>query len=168
MQLHILENMLSTFFGCTSRQIVFSKFEWEANQLINKGQPFTVQDAEKLYLEARKQYEGVSKQALAKLNKYPYCLSNAGILRIPHFYMNNFYVYKYAIGQIIALVVANKIYHQDKKMQSQYIKFLSIGQSIPPLEIVKILGVDLANNDVYKEALKILNKLIDSFEKIKK
>ncbi len=168
MTLHILENMLSTFFGCTSRQIVFSKFEYEANKLINEGKAFTVADVEKLYLDARKQYEGVSKKALAKINKYPYNLANAGILRIPHFYMNNFYVYKYAIGQVIAIVVADKIYRHDKKMLNNYIKFLSVGQSLPPLDIIKILGIDLNKGQVYDQALKILNSLIKQFKQIKK
>ncbi|MCQ2957005.1 MAG: M3 family metallopeptidase [Mycoplasmoidaceae bacterium] len=113
-------------------------------------------------------YEGVSKQALAKLNKYPYKLANASILRVPHFYMNNFYVYKYAIGQVIALVVANKIYHHDKKMLANYIKFLSVGQSLPPLDIIKILGIDLSKGQVYQETLKILRQLVKEFKKIKK
>lgn len=168
MTLHILENMLSTFFGCTSRQIVFSKFEYEANKLINEGKSFTVKEVERLFLDARKQYEGVSKEALSKINKYPYCLTNASILRVPHFYMNNFYVYKYAIGQVIAIVVADKIYHHDKKMLNNYLKFLSVGQSLPPLDIIKILNIDLSKGVVYKQALNILDKLVKQFKQIKK
>lgn len=168
MTLHILENMLSTFFGCTSRQIVFSKFEYEANKLINQGKAFTVSDVERLFLDARKQYEGVSKETLSKINKYPYCLANSSILRVPHFYMNNFYVYKYAIGQVIAIVVADKIYHGDKKMLNNYLKFLSVGQSLPPLDIIKILGIDLSKGIVYKQALNIVNKLVKHFKQIKK
>lgn len=168
MTLHILENMLSTFFNCTSRQIVFSKFEWEANKLINEGKSFTVTDVERLYLEARKQYEGVSKKALAKMNKYPYCLANTGILRIPHFYMNNFYVYKYAIGQVIAIVIADKIYRGDKKMLHNYFKLLKAGTSLPPLEIIKLVGIDLNKGEVYNQALAIVNKLIKQFKQIKK
>lgn len=168
MTLHILENMLSTFFGCTTRQILFSKFEWEANKLINEGKAFTVADIERLYLDARKQYEGVSKKALAKMDKHPYCLANSSILRIPHFYMGNFYVYKYAIGQVIALVIADKIYHGDKKMLNNYFKFLKAGTSLPPLEIIKLVGIDLNKGDVYKQALAIINKLIKQFKQIKK
>ncbi|XQP55570.1 MAG: oligoendopeptidase F [Mycoplasmoidaceae bacterium] len=168
MTLHILDNMLSTFFGCTSRQIVFSKFEYEANKLINAGKAFTVKDVEELFLQARKEYEGVSKKALARIKKYPYNLANASILRVPHFYMGNFYVYKYAIGQVIAIVVADKLYHQDDKMLKNYIKFLSVGYSIPPLEIIKILGIDLEKGEVYNQAKVILNKLIKQFEQIKK
>lgn len=167
MTLHILENMLSTFFGCTSRQIVFSKFEYEANKLINEGKAFTVNDVERLFLQTRKQYEGVGKKALSRMNKYPYCLANASILRIPHFYMNNFYVYKYAISQIIAIVVADKLYHQDDKALSNYIKFLSAGCSLPPLEILKILEIDLTKEDVYKQAKAILDKLVKQFKQIK-
>ena len=120
------------------------------------------------YLESRKKYEGVSAKALAKINKYPYNLANAIILRVHHFYYNNFYVYKYAIGQVIALVVANKIYRGDKKMLKNYFKFLGIGESLPPLDIIKILGVDLNKSDVYAEALKIVNQLISQFKQIKK
>lgn len=168
MTLHILEGMLGTFFGCTSRQIVFSKFEWEANKLINEGKAFTVADVERLYLEARKQYEGVSKKTIARMKKYPYSLANASILRVPHFYMNNFYVYKYAIGQVLAIVIADKIYRGDKKMLNNYFKFLKAGTSLPPLEIIKLVGIDLNDEKVYKQALSIINKLIKQFKQIKK
>ncbi|MCQ2747933.1 MAG: M3 family metallopeptidase [Mycoplasmoidaceae bacterium] len=127
-----------------------------------------MKDVERLYLDARKQYEGVSKESLKKINKYPYNLSNSGILRIPHFYMNNFYVYKYAIGQIIAIVIADKIYHGNKTMLNNYYKFLKAGTSLPPLEIIKLVGIDLTKGDVYKQALSIVKKLIKQFKQIKK
>lgn len=167
MLLHIYDNMLSTFFACTSRQITFSKFEWLTNQLINQGQPFTPDVAAKIYLECRKQYEGVTKEAENKLKKEPYCFASTGILRVPHFYANSFYVYKYAIGQIIALVVATKIASGDKQMLNNYIKFLSVGCSLPPLDIIRILKIDLYKNDVYLEAKNIINKFINNFNKLK-
>lgn len=167
MKIHIYENMLSTFFACTSRQITFSKFEYMANDLINAGQPFTVETVKKLYLDARKKYEGISKETLSKMDKYPYCLANTGILKVPHFYMNSFYVYKYAIGQIVAIVVANRIFNKDKQMINNYIKFLKAGCSIPPLDIIKLLGLDLKKKEVYLESKKIVNKLVNEFIKLK-
>lgn len=168
MKIHIYENMLSTFFACTSRQITFSKFEYDANQMINEGKPFTVADVEKLYMDARKKYEGVSAKAEADTKKHPYNLANTAILKVHHFYMNSFYVYKYAIGQIIALVVADRIFNKDEKMLNNYYKFLSVGCSIPPLEIIKILDLDLHKPEVYKQAKDIVNKLVKEFVKLSK
>jgi len=167
MLIHIYDNMISTFFACTTRQIIFSKFEYEVNDLINKGQPFTKEIADKLYFEVTKQYEKLTKKQIANWNKKPYDLANSLILRIPHFYANNFYVWKYAISQIVAIVVANEIYSGNKEMVKNYIKFLKAGTSIPPLDIIKILGIDLHKPEVYAKAKEIVTKLVKEFVKIK-
>lgn len=164
---HIYDNMLSTFFGCASRQIVFSKYEYEINKLVNEGKPFTIEVSDKVFTEVRKQYEGISKKSLEKMNKFPYSLANAGILRIPHFYANNFYVWKYAISQIVAIVIAKEIYSGNKTMLNNYIKFLKVGTSKPPLETIKILGIDLTKSEVYLKAKNILNLLVKQFVKLK-
>jgi len=164
---HIYDNMISTFFACTTRQIIFSKFEYEVNELINKGQPFTKEVADKLYFDITKQYQKLTKKQIANWHKPPYDLANSIILRIPHFYANNFYVWKYAISQIVAIVVADEIYHGNKTMTKNYISFLKAGCSIPPLDIIKILGIDLHKQEVYAKAKEIVTKLVKQFIKIK-
>ncbi len=69
---------------------------------------------------------------------------------IPHFYMG-FYVYKYAIGQL----VANHFYTQykmyGKEFLNKYINnFLSAGNRDYPLNTLKNMGIDLTSDQFYK------------------
>ena len=166
-QLPIYESMLSTFFGCTTIQIVFSEFEYQANKIINAGQPFTIEFVKKMFLEIRKQYGAISDEAIRQINLYPYNLAQSSILRIPHFYANNFYVYKYALGQVIAIVIASEINNGNKQMINNYFNFLSIGCAKSPINILKIINIDLNSNYIYLKAKKILTKLVSDFQRIK-
>jgi oligoendopeptidase F len=102
-------------------------------------------------------YQGINKEMRTKINKQPYSYSLSTILRIPHFYAGNFYVYKYAIGQIVAILVANEIYRGNQDMIQKYFRFLSSGSSLSPLDTIKLLGVDLNKPKVYQDAKNILN-----------
>jgi oligoendopeptidase F len=166
-QLPIYESMLSTFFGCTTIQIVFSEFEYQANKIINAGQPFTIEFVKKMFLEIRKRYGAISDEAIRQINLYPYNLAQSSILRIPHFYANNFYVYKYALGQIVAIVIASEINNGNKQMINNYYKFLSIGCAKSPIDILKIININLNSNYIYLKAKKILTKLVSDFQRIK-
>ncbi len=155
-----LTHLFDNFFACTTRQIIFSNFEYLANEKINKSEPFTPDVAEKMYLDLVKEYEGLSEQKYKKNLKEPYKNALSTILRIPHFYAGNFYVYKYAIGQICGLIMANKIYQGDQQAVKDFINFLSSGSSLSNLDTIKLLGIDLTKNTPYIEVLSILKNLL--------
>ena len=111
-----------------------------------------------------KKYENLSDVKLSEFKKEPYKYYLSTILRIPHFYAGNFYVYKYAIGQICGLIVAYKIYHGDKDMLNKFIKFLSSGSSLSPLDTIKILGIDLNTKKPYDDVKQIIKQLLGKFK----
>ncbi|MDE7336981.1 MAG: hypothetical protein K2N32_02580 [Clostridia bacterium] len=76
--------------------------------------------------------------------------------RIPHFY-NAFYVYKYATGLISAICIADNILEKGESAVEDYKKFLKAGGSMPPVEILKLAGVDLTSETPYKQAMKIFD-----------
>jgi oligoendopeptidase F len=77
----------------------------------------------------------------------PYRYSMFTGLRIPHFYAGNFYVYKYAIGQVAGLLIADRIKNKVPNAIEDYKKYLSSGTSLPPLETIKLAGIDLSNKE---------------------
>jgi oligoendopeptidase F len=153
----VLNELINNFFATVSRQIVFSHTEYVLNQDVNQSKPFTKENVKKTYLEMIERYQGFDKDMVNKINKEPYIYSLSTILRIPHFYIGNFYVYKYAIGQIVSVLVANKIYSGDKNTLDKYFKFLSSGCSLSPIETIKILGIDLKNKNIYIGVQKIVD-----------
>lgn len=167
MQRMILDELIHNFFATTTRQIIFSNFEYVANQYVNESKPFTKESLKELYIQMIKKYEGLTKQSEKKLRGIvPYTYSLSTIFRISHFYVGNFYVYKYAIGQIVAIYVASRIYGKDKNMLNKYFEFLSSGSSKSPLETIKLLDVDLYNDKLYIESKKFIDKMINKFSKL--
>jgi oligoendopeptidase F len=154
----VLDELISNSFSTISRQIVFSNTEYVLNQHINNSQPFTKENIKKVYYEMLDKYCGIEKEMASKLKKEPYSYSLSTILRIPHFYAGNFYVYKYAIGQIVATLVADKLYHGDKQMLKKYFTFLSSGSSLSPMDTIKLLGIDLKDPKIYLQVKKVIDR----------
>lgn len=158
-----LQHLFTNFFNCTTRQIIFSNFEYIANQKVNNAERFDAKTLKFLYLDLIKKYQGMTEAQYEKNKKIPYAYSLSTILRIPHFYAGNFYVYKYAIGQICGLIMAYDIYHKNNNALDAYFKFLKSGSSLKPIDTIKLLGIDLTKKDPYDKVIKILNELIKKF-----
>jgi oligoendopeptidase F len=161
----VLDELIRNFFATTSRQIVFSNFEYEANRLVNESKPFTKEVIKDLYLKMIDKYQGINSTDRKRFSKTPYSYGYSTIFRISHFYVGNFYVYKYAIGQIVALLVADKIYRGDRKTINKYFEFLSSGDSKSPIDTINILGINLYDKKNYQLVKQIIDKLIKQLNK---
>ncbi|MGL4948341.1 MAG: oligoendopeptidase F [Mycoplasma sp.] len=165
MKVMILDELISGFFATTSRQIVFSNFEFEIVQKIKKSDPVTYESIEELYKNLICEYLHISKPE--KFNKFPNRYSLVTPLRISHFYAGNFYVYKYSIGQIVGCIVAHRIINNKPGAVENLMKFLSSGTSLSPIDTIKILGIDLYEEAPWKEAKDIIDEFINKFLEIK-
>jgi oligoendopeptidase F len=163
---NFLMEIIGNFFNTTTRQIVFSNFEFLANDLVNNSKPFTKETLKKIYLEMNDKYVGI--KDFKRSYSEPYCYSLATILRIPHFYAGNFYVYKYAIGQIVAINVVRKILKKEPGFLEKYFNFLKSGTAKTPLETIKILGIDLEKPEPYKIAIDYIIEKVEQLKKIAK
>lgn len=163
MQIMILDEMIGGFFNTTSRQIVFSNFEWIANEWVNNGQPFTYETISETYFNLCKQYLSIDKN-YEEFCSGPELYSLVTPLRISHFYVGNFYVYKYCIGQIAAIIISNKIINNDNGAKEKLFNFLKSGNSLDPLNTIKLLGIDFNSNKPFLEAKEILEKWINDLE----
>ena len=85
--------------------------------------------------------------------------------RRSHYFMF-FYLYSYAICISVASYLAGEILNGNKEILDKYIKFLSLGGDIWPIDAFKVLGVDLNKPDVYQKAIKYYDDLLDKFEEI--
>jgi oligoendopeptidase F len=161
MKLLILDNLIKDFFATTTRQIIFSNWEYEANKWVNSGEEFSVNKSLELYSKIKEKYTSIK----SKKNDENTKKSDSIILRIPHFYHGNFYVYKYAIGQLVAFYVVNKILNNKKDFINQYINFLSSGNSKSPLETIKLLGFEF-NDKCINESIQLLKKFIKEYKEL--
>lgn len=140
----LLSYYLDMFRTTMFRQAQFAEFEAFAHDEVNNGNPLTVDSLSDFYRELNHRYYGDS-VVNDEYIRYEWA-------RIPHFY-NSFYVYKYATGFISAVSIAGAIEKGDIKRRDDYIRMLSLGGSMPPLDLLRVAGVDLESETPYEQAL---------------
>ncbi|MBO6021673.1 hypothetical protein J6P59_06235 [bacterium] len=146
-KLFVLDSLIKNFFNTTSRQIVFSEFEYIMNMKVNHNEAFTTESVESTYFDLMTKYLDVNpKDKDLYSNDIYYRFSLLTPYRVSHFYAGNFYVYKYAIGQLGAIINAKRIHDKDDKQLARLYTFLESGTSKSPLETVKLLGIDLSKD----------------------
>jgi oligoendopeptidase F len=83
---------------------------------------------------------------------------------IPHFIGTPGYVYAYAYGQLLALSVYRQYEEQGGDFVPRYLHLLSAGGSLPPEELGKIVGCDLADPAFWDGGLQIIEAQLDAAE----
>lgn len=158
MKVLILQEMINNFFATTTRQIMFSNFEYEVNHKINNGEQFGSETAFSIYADMHKKYLNYSDSKVKELLTKPSLKKSLSIiLSVPHFYTGILYVYKYAIGQVAAIIATKRIINNEPNALENFNRFLESGNSLPPLETINLLNVDLTTSKAWQEAHEIVN-----------
>ncbi len=148
---HLLEQFRTTVF----RQTMFAEFERVSHQMVEAGQPLTRDALSKAYYELNLLYYG----GVCNVDE----LIADEWLRIPHFY-RAFYVYQYATGFSAAVYLANRILTEGEAAVKDYFKFLSAGSSVPPIEALKLAGVDMAKPEPVLSAMQVFKDTLEQFK----
>ncbi|WP_029906062.1 M3 family oligoendopeptidase [Mycoplasmopsis opalescens] len=157
----ILQSMIDGFFGTVSRQVKWANYEYDLYNAIAKGEASPSYDSlAKIYFEALKKYS----IKYPKYNKD----DQFGCIYVPHYYYG-FYVYKYAIGQLVANYFYQNYLDKGKEYLQYYIEnFLSSGCRDFPIKILESIGVDLSSDKFYEIGFNYINGLIDKYIEIGK
>ena len=151
---YILNHFLEGFRTTVYRQTLFAEFERKAHEMYQKGEPLTADTLSKLYRGLNDlYYEGAVNNELQDVEW----------ARIPHFY-TAFYVYQYATGFCSAVAIADHILSTGDA--SDYLKFLTTGGSMYPIDELKIAGVDLTKPETVESALQVFQENLDELEKL--
>jgi len=156
-KLYYMDHLMNTIYATIYRQTMFAEFEYNAHKAYENSEDTTAEALNDMYLTLCKKYFG-EKVKLAEEIKYEWS-------RIPHFY-SAFYVYKYATGLISALSISNKILSGEKNAVKNYKEFLKSGASKPPVELLKIAGVDLTNPKSFTDAFDFVEQILTDWENL--
>ena len=154
-KLAILNERLDIFKATIYRQTMFAEFELYMHDAVDKGEVLTAEKLCDKYYELNKLYFGNGVVVDDDI-RYEW-------LRIPHFY-RPFYVYQYATGLSIASYIAKNILEEKEGFRDKYLEFLSSGGKDDPLEILKIIDVDLTDTKVFEESLTMFKETVNTFE----
>ena len=88
----------------------------------------------------------------------------------PHYYMANyrFYNYPYVYAQMFVYSLYKRYLEEGKAFVPKLEAALSAGSSVSPLEIGKIVGLDVANPSFWRGGLNVYERFIVDLEKIVK
>ena len=153
-QAYLLVDLLEKFRTTVYRQTMFAEFERISHDMAAKGEPLTKDALNAAYYDLNQKYYGGG----AVVDR----LVENGWMRIPHFY-RAFYVFVYATGFCAAMALSQRIMQEGESAVQDYRRFLSAGSSVPPLEALKLAGVDMTSPEPVRNALKIFQETIDQF-----
>ncbi len=157
-KLAILDKLMELYRATIYRQTMFAEFERDIYKNIEDDLPLTSDILCDKYYELNKEYFG-NDVFIDEEIKYEW-------ERIPHFYYD-FYVYKYAIGLSVACYIVNGLSNGSIK-SIDYIKFLSCGRTLNPVDSLKLTKVDVMDRKVVDSALMMFNDVMDEFYKLYK
>ena len=144
MRLYLLNQYLENFKGTMYRQTMFAEFEKTAHEMQERGEALTKDALCDLYEGLVKRYFG-PEMVVDDEVRYEWA-------RIPHFY-RAFYVYKYATSYAAAVTLSEGILNGGENAVQNYLKFLSLGGSLDPIDELKIAGVDMSTTAPIDKAL---------------
>lgn len=156
-KLSILSEMMDNFKATLYRQTMFSEFEEFMYDEVEKGTVLTSDFLSDKYYELNKKYFGNNIIVNDEI-RYEW-------MRIPHFYYD-FYVYQYATGISCACYIVNRILSKEENAVQDYLRFLSCGNTLDPIESLKIAGVDITKTEVIQSAIDTFDSLIDEYRSL--
>lgn len=137
------------------RQTMFAEFEKIIHELVEAGEPLTIDKFKSVYRELLETYFGPDFTLDDELS--------LECLRIPHFY-RAFYVYKYATGLSAAIALAERVTSGGRAELDAYLGFLKGGCSKYPLELLRDAGVDMESPEPVDRALARFEELVGELE----
>ncbi|MGZ9413771.1 oligoendopeptidase F [Mycoplasma sp. 480] len=163
LKFHLLEKSIQDFLSTVVRQCQWANYEYELYKNIDNSVPMkTFESFEKIYVDVLNKYTNIKNKEKVG-NK-----SNIYSVIVPHFYYN-FYVYKYAIGYIVANIFFQKYKENGVQELENYInKFLSSGSKDWPLNILKDSNIDLLDNNTLQKVFDLLNNKIKLYKTLGK
>jgi oligoendopeptidase F len=148
-----IEDIVATVFN----QVAYTRWEQKAHARRAEG-VVPAEEYAKLWMDERKRLWGDAVRTFPR--------DRWGWISIGHFVHYRFYCYSYAFGQLLVLALFRKYEEEGKAFIPKYIELLSSGCSDSPQALLAKVGIDLMAPGFWSQGFKILEGLIDDFEKL--
>lgn len=150
----ILDKAITAIFHLT----MFLEFQIDLCNKIEEGQDFDSNTINSTFLDLFKKYY----QDMYIDEELKYLWET----RVHFFFMSyKYYNFQYSIGKIASIIINKNI--DDGKIDN-YLEFLKIGGSKPPLEALNVVGLDFIKKETFTNAFKYIEKLLNDYETLLK
>lgn len=157
-QIALIEEAMQNFHRYFFIMPTLARFEYEIHTRIEQGQGVTGEDMNALMADLFAEGYGDEMQ---------YDRDQVGITwaQFGHLF-SNYYVFQYATGIAAAHALAAPILAGTPGAAENYVKFLSAGGSLYPLDALKLAGVDMTTPAAVEAAFKVLDDMVTRLESL--
>ena len=157
-QISLLEEAFSNFHRYFFIMPILAQFELEVHQRVERGQGVTADDMNALMADLFA--EGYGSEMRFDRERTGITWATFG-----HLYQD-YYVYQYSTGISGAHALARRVLSGTPNAADDYLRFLSAGSSVYPLDALKMAGVDLSTPQPVEETFEILAGMVDRLEEL--
>jgi oligoendopeptidase F len=150
----LLFRQMDDAFATILRQDYFALFEKEAHERIAQGAQ--VSDLADAYLKNLKSEFGDSVEISDEF-RWEWIM-------IPHIFNVPFYVYAYAFGQLLVLSLYKQYQEEGESFKPRYMKILSAGGSIAPVELLANAGIDVTTAEFWQGGYDVIDEMVTRLE----
>ena len=159
-QISLLEEAFSNFHRYFFIMPILAQFELEIHQRVERGEGVTAEDMNALMADLFA--EGYGSELQFDRDRTGITWATFG-----HLYQD-YYVYQYSTGISGAHALSRRVLSGQANAAEDYLRFLSAGGSLYPLDALKLAGVDMSTPHAVEETFEILAQMVDRLEELTK
>jgi len=152
-QIAVIEEAMNNIHRYFFIMPTLARFELEIHERVERGEGVTADDMIELMADLFS--EGYGSEMHIDRQRVGITWAQFG-----HLY-SNFYVFQYATGISAAHALAGRILEGTPDAATNYIKFLSAGSSLYPVDALKLAGVDMSTPEAVERTFAVLAGYVD-------
>ena len=154
-KISLISSKLEDIFSTSHRQNMFTRFEIEAHNRIEKNL-LSSEDFCEIY---QNELENMFGDSVEYQPEYRWEWS-----AIPHMINVPFYVYSYNFANLIVMALYHQFLEEKDIFIPKFKQFLSMGGSAKPTTIIGIMGQDINKREFWQKGVIYIESLIDKLE----
>jgi oligoendopeptidase F len=153
-QIALIEESMANYFRYFFVMPTLARFELDIHQRVERGESLTTDSLSNLLADLFA--EGYGGEVEMDRDR-------VGIIwaQFPAHLYANFYVYQYTTGIAAAHALAQRVLHNEPGAVQRYLDFLKAGDSLYPLDALRLAGIDMASPEPVQQAFDELAALIE-------
>ncbi|MGI8588252.1 MAG: oligoendopeptidase F [Chloroflexia bacterium] len=156
--LEIISESMANFLRYFFIMPTLARFELDAHERVERGEGLSADGMSEKMVELLREGFGPD----VELDE-----ARAGIIwaQFTHLFAN-FYVYSYATGISAANALAEGVLREGEPAAERYLQFLKAGNSLYPMDALKLAGIDMTQPEPVERAFRVLESLVDRLDKL--
>ena len=159
-QISVIEEAFANFHRYFFIMPMLAQFELEVHKRAERGQGVTADDLNALMADLFA--EGYGSEMRFDRDRTGITWATFG-----HLYQD-YYVFQYATGISGAHALSHRILSGVPNAAADYLRALSAGSSMYPLDTLKLAGVDMSTPEPVEQTFEILSQMVDKLEELTK